>query len=862
MADTPVASFLAEIGFTAPDAKGARAVEDLVNRTETRITDVQARESDKRASAETKAQGEAVQRLNRWFAQRAEAESKANDDRARATAELFGDLLGLDKDQSAALLKHTRESSARTVQVEHDKAKKVSQIRAGQFKEASVDLLKFGAIAERIAGGLSGVLSAAPFGAFALSVERGAAGLAKLDIQAKRVGASASGIQHFLFAMKQQGVDEGEATGALEGFSSTMNSNPEGYRRALEGLPNGGVRTLDKDGKPLGRDEMLENFGTYLATQPFNIAKIQAGQFGITGDNAVRALQNPAGTRQGLQAYDAKLSSFGFDPNKAAEDARKVQQSWNNVEADFAIIRQKLDSEFFLPMMNSLDALAKKMEANPQTVENFGRALEALAIGVSARVLPTLANLLVKFTGLQAILGGSLGTALGVALNPVVALGASAESTPGAGVPADAAERAKVEAENKRLTDEANRKQGSSGSFWQDSWSYIKGKMGFGDDKKVAADIAMTAEGVKKLAEGAIGVGTGISPGGGGDSGALGAARRALGWAGRAAGYSPASGGGTTPAKGALAANQKEAYAAALKEGLSPTAARALVANMSGEGLAVPGDYHWDGTHMASGIVQWDPTRSAAIKAKFGAMPHQLSVADQTRAAIWEMKNKYPTTWHALQGDNAADMIGALVDDYERPGNRGRAKAQRMGYYRGFNPSPGTSAPATASSSPVGDQAALDAQKRIADGKGTPADHATIEAHREQQNTPVSKPEAWHQSPLQYTRSNGQNPLTELYKTGALKVEVTKPLPGLADTQKLIAQHLAKNPSAFSPHEMARGPTLSRVAAAAIHTAHTHNERHGDSFHIHGTDAKSGLDHAVKVSARREGQDRIRYGQR
>ena len=144
------------------------------------------------------------------------------------------------------------------------------------------------------------------------------------------------------------------------------------------------------------------------------------------------------------------------------------------------------------------------------------------------------------------------------------------------------------------------------------------------------------------------------------------------------AGY---GGSSSRPAKGALAANQKEAYAAALAEGLSPTAARALVANMSGEGLAVPHDYHWDGKHMAQGIVQWDPTRSARIREYFGKEPKDMTVAEQTKAAIWEMRSRpeYADTARALKGDNGPAMIDALVDNYERPGNRGRAKAQRYG---------------------------------------------------------------------------------------------------------------------------------------------------------------------------------------
>ncbi len=94
-------------------------------------------------------------------------------------------------------------------------------------------------------------------------------------------------------------------------------------------------------------------------------------------------------------------------------------------------------------------------------------------------------------------------------------------------------------------------------------------------------------------------------------------------------------------------------------------------------------------------------------------------------------------------------MIGALVDDCERPGNRGRAKAQRMGHYRGFNPASGVEASAPTvtvngtpshSDAPIGDQAALDAHNRIVVGRGTPADHALIETHRRQQNTPAAAP--------------------------------------------------------------------------------------------------------------------------
>ena len=135
-------------------------------------------------------------------------------------------------------------------------------------------------------------------------------------------------------------------------------------------------------------------------------------------------------------------------------------------------------------------------------------------------------------------------------------------------------------------------------------------------------------------------------------------------------------------AKGALRRNQSEAYKAAIAEGLDDSSARALVANMSGESLANPADVHADPSRSnpnqkAHGIVSWDDQRSARIMKQFGKMPNEMSVGDQTKAAIWEMKNYYPTTWKALQGGgDAASKVGTLVGDYERPGNVRQATSQ------------------------------------------------------------------------------------------------------------------------------------------------------------------------------------------
>lgn len=143
---------------------------------------------------------------------------------------------------------------------------------------------------------------------------------------------------------------------------------------------------------------------------------------------------------------------------------------------------------------------------------------------------------------------------------------------------------------------------------------------------------------------------------------------------------------GSTASGGNLKQNQQEAYKAARAEGLSDSAAKILVANMSGESLKNPGDHHWDRSHMSQGIVQWDPDRAERIKNKYGAYPKDMSVADQTKAAIWEMKTYYGKSYSALTNDGMSpqDRLNMVVSDYERPQDVSGSVYTRMGYYNGL----------------------------------------------------------------------------------------------------------------------------------------------------------------------------------
>ncbi len=106
---------------------------------------------------------------------------------------------------------------------------------------------------------------------------------------------------------------------------------------------------------------------------------------------------------------------------------------------------------------------------------------------------------------------------------------------------------------------------------------------------------------------------------------------------------------------------------------------------------------------------------------------------------------------------------------------------------------------------------------------------------------------------------------------GVAKVEVVKQ-PMDAAHQVLAA---AMKQHSFNQHlvDLAKSGKLAEHMApwakhsrplgynSMISANRTHNERHGDTFHVHAKTAQDGLDAAVKVSARRGEQDKIRFGQ-
>ena len=86
--------------------------------------------------------------------------------------------------------------------------------------------------------------------------------------------------------------------------------------------------------------------------------------------------------------------------------------------------------------------------------------------------------------------------------------------------------------------------------------------------------------------------------------------------------------------------------------------------------------------------MQWDPQRAEAIRRKFGASPRDLSVTDQTRAAIDEIRSnpRFRPTARALESDDPSAIMRALVSNFENPQDHKQTFIDRMKFYRGFRP--------------------------------------------------------------------------------------------------------------------------------------------------------------------------------
>ncbi|MGO8738788.1 phage tail tip lysozyme [Rhodoblastus sp.] len=455
--------------------------------------------------------------------------------------------------------------------------------------------------------------------AFVDMLANAAKGMDQLFYASDRIGASVGNIKSFSNAVAQLGGTVEGAQQSLENFGKFIRFNPG----ALNFIKNLGVN-------PSGdKVEVLQRLvQTVSKSHNYAVQMKYAEMFGID-ENTWRAMQSGEfGRRFGEQK--SILAKMGLDPEQMAKDSRGFMNAWRNISTALDAILDKVMANFLGDGETGLKGFQKFLMDHGKEI----------ADGIT-RIVNVFVELIKQFA---LYITQDNGTKFNRQVSDI------ASSIKGA-----AEWTEKWIKQIRDLFDYLAKFNEESKDWW--ITKFLNYTAGGG----MASDMYNGTNG--KGAEAASGAWGGIK-----------------GWWGR---HAPSwlGGGKSEGTPGKLTENQKSAYDSAIAEGLSPQAARAWVANISGESLANPGDVHQDGPQVAHGMVQWDGIRSRRIFNQFGKWPQQMSIAEQTKAAMWEMKKYYPIAWAALRNGSPQEMVAALVRYYEMPANQAAAYVDRMRRY-------------------------------------------------------------------------------------------------------------------------------------------------------------------------------------
>lgn len=524
-------------------------------------------------------------------------------------------------------------AAAKVVAAEHQKTKAI-EASAKVSTNHSEAFVK-GMTAITLAAGTMGLAVGAALGKVVGAFD-------SLYFASQRTGASVKNIQGLQYAFSQVGSTGSAATSAIESFARQMRTNlTGGFIRSLGVATSEGGKARDTF------DILSDTIDKISEKHPYHTGAQMAEVLGLSEEQFETFNKHRAQIKQFKAEYEATLNTVGLNSEQAAKQSEHFEQSLRRLGMQVGVAGQALLVQLIPVFDKVVASVGAFLTNNAPALNSFFARVGELASSASSGVNDFIGS----FTGEE---GAKRIQAWADAMNSL------ADGIRG------------VWRVMSWIQDSAFWK--ALTYFESPLWKFLKYAGG-------------SAVGSAQAAVPGGGGGVATLEGGGDDRNLW--QRHAPKWLGGKDAPGGAGGGGNaTVARGALAANQKTAYEAARAEGLSDKAARALVANFSGESLRNPSDYHWDNKHMSGGIGQWDPERSEAIKAKFGKYPWQLPIGEQVKASIWEINNnpRFRKTKEALAGDDENAMIGTLVKNYENPADHDRAIAERSGHYRGFNP--------------------------------------------------------------------------------------------------------------------------------------------------------------------------------
>ena len=225
---------------------------------------------------------------------------------------------------------------------------------------------------------IAGALTAAA-GTIAGSVVAVAASFDDLYFASQRTHASVTSIKALSYALSQVGGSAGEARAVVEGIASAIRTNP-GAEAMLNQI---GVATRE-NGKLRETGALVDDIVGKLSKQPYYVSRQFAELAGIGDEKTWNTFitQWPS-IKKRMDEYRKEASSFGYDPEKAAEAGNKLMTSFRSLMMTVDILSQKIVTDLQPILTKWLEALAKWFQEHREDIvaalRGIMKAVEGLA---------------------------------------------------------------------------------------------------------------------------------------------------------------------------------------------------------------------------------------------------------------------------------------------------------------------------------------------------------------------------------------------------------------------------------------------------------------------------------------------------
>ena len=357
-----IKGFFVSIGFAADDTSRGKAERSMAS-FEKAVTDADARI--------TKAKAEGAKAAVRYALEVEAAQAREALEAAKAAAKI-----------------EDSEKRKTKAQAEYEKKQKQAQAQAAARMRSLVNVAATTALAiETFTVALAG---------YATHV---AAKLEAMAYASDRTKSSVQDLKVFSQAVSQLGGSAGGALSDLENFAARLRSNPQGYTAFLKSV---GVEARDAQGNIRGAAELYKEFRKNVGEKPYEQQLLYMQEMGVS-EQTWRAT-DPARLAAEEARSRAKYARLGYDPNKAAEDAKGLQHALRDMFESINIIGEKTASKIFADVGDNLKGFTTFIEQHGDQIAEILSKVAQLVLAVSRALLELLTSEKVK-GGLDWLMG-------------------------------------------------------------------------------------------------------------------------------------------------------------------------------------------------------------------------------------------------------------------------------------------------------------------------------------------------------------------------------------------------------------------------------------------------------------------------